>query len=485
MSYQRGIDRSQVQLFPPCIEDYVPANSAVRFIDAFVEGRDFGRLGFTHAQPAETGRPPYHPADLLKLYLYGYFNRIRSSRRLEKEAGRNVELMWLLRNLRPDFKTIADFRRDNLQPFKKLFKDFNLLCRKMGLFAAELVAIDGSKFKALNNSRKHYTEEELKELVGKIEARIDNYLKELDSQDEQSPQSAPYSATELQSKIKELRESADQYETWLKEMGEKGESEKSLTDQDSRKLKGMRGHLIGYNVQIAVDAKHDLIAVDEVVQDANDLKQLAPMALAAKEELGVEHLDVVADSGYHHADHLEECEQANIRTIVPDQNRTGGKSRGGKEVFSKEIFIYDKQNDTYTCPAQQTLPHMGSRDHRGRQLWEYYNRAACAECPLRPQCTISDFRKIARLANEEVVERAARRAEANRHLIQRRKEIVEHVFGTLRQWDHDNFLMRGLTKVRAEFSISCLVYNLRRVLNLVPLEKLMLALTGKHQLATN
>src|SRR5213594_2608601 len=185
MSYLRGPDRSEVQLLPPCLDDYVGPGAPARFIDAFVEGLDFQALGFTHAQPAVTGRPPYHPADLLKLYLYGYLNRIRSSRRLEAEAARNLELMWLLRGVRPDFKTIADFRKDNRAAFKGLFKDFNLLCRKLELFGAELVAIDGSKFKALNNSRRYYTQEQLGELINRIESRIEEYLGELDQQDDQ------------------------------------------------------------------------------------------------------------------------------------------------------------------------------------------------------------------------------------------------------------------------------------------------------------
>lgn len=482
MSYLRGPDRSEVQLLPACLDDYVPGNAPVRFIDAFVEQLSLDKLGFTHAQPASTGRPPYHPADLIKLYVYGYLNRIRSSRRLEIEAGRNMELMWLIRFVRPDFKTIADFRRDNRKAFKGVFKEFNLLCRRLGLFGAELVAIDGSKFKASNNSRRHYTQEQLQELIAKIEARIEEYLSQIDSEDEKAQKSDEVGEKELNEKIDQLKKRKEKYGEWVQELVQKQENEKSLTDEDSRKMKGMRGYVIGYNVQVAVDAKHDLVVEEDVVQAANDLKELAPMAKAAKEELGTEKApDFVADAGYHHADQIQECEEAGITTYVPDQPRTGGQSRDGLAVFAKESFAYHQQTDTYTCPAGQSLARMATSQTRGRELHHYYNRAACSRCELRAQCTQSPYRKISRLANEEVVERAAQRVRTRPDLVARRKEIVEHVFGTLRQWGHDTFLMRGLEKVRAEFSISCLVYNLRRVLSVVSLEKLIEAVKVKSK----
>ena len=482
MSYSRGPDRCQTQLLPSCVEDFVPPNSPVRFLDAFIEGLDFAELGFTHSQPADTGRPPYHPADLTKLMVYSYTHRIRSSRRQEAEAKRNLELMWLLRGIRPDFKTIADFRKNNLKAFKALFKRFNLLCRELGLFGAELAAIDGSKFKAVNNSRRHYSDEQLKEIVAKIEKRIDEYLSDLEAEDEQNPASPPPTEQELKQKIKELQARKTDYEGWLKEMAQNEQNQKSLTDEDSRKLKGPHGHLIGFNVQVAVDAKHDLIVAEEVVQDANDRNQLAPMAIAAKEELQVTSLKVVADAGYHHADHFEQCEEAGVEAYVPAQGKTGGQSRDGKEVYPKDQFVYNAATNTYCCPAGQTLTQMSQNECRGRQLLHYYNRTACKQCSLRPQCTQSPYRKISRLPNEEVVEQMAQRVKSNPEYVSRRKQIVEHVFGTLRQWEHDTFLMRGLDKVRAEFSISCLVYNLRRVMSLVSLEKLLAAVGASKKM---
>ena len=483
MSYLRGPDRSQTQFLPPCLDDYVTPNAPARFIDAYVEGLDFAALGFTHAQPAATGRPPYHPADLLKLYLYGYLHRIRSSRRLEAEAARNLELIWLLRDLRPDFKTIADFRKDNRKAFKPLFKHFNLLCRKLDLFGAELVAIDGSKFKAVNNPRRHYTQEQLQKLVHKVEACIETYLADLDQQDAEAPgvPAAPHRAA-LEEKIARLQIRKDTYDGLLAAMQASGQSEVSLTDADSR---GQKRVGVGYNVQVAVDAKHDLIAAPDVVPQANDRGQLSPMAAAAQEALAVKKLRAVADKGYHEADQLEACEQAGIETFVPAQGTTSGQTHDGRAVHPKEAFTYDAATDSYRCPAGQTLPRRHGAERKGKQWVEYYESAACRACGQKATCTTSAFRKIARRVNEAVVERAAARVAGAPAVVAERKTIVEHVFGTLRNWGHDTFLMKGLEKVRAEFDLSCLSYNLRRVLNLVAMEELLAALGPDGQAASS
>lgn len=482
MSFLRGPDRSEVQLLPPCLDDYVAPHAPARFIDAFVEGLDLAALGFTHAQPKPTGRPPYHPADLLKLYLYGYLHRLRSSRRLEAEATRNLELIWLLRGVRPDFKTIADFRKDNRDRFKALFLQFNLLCRKLGLFGAELVAIDGSKFKAVNNTRRHYTQEHLRELRQKIAARIEEYLHELDHQDgEAEGVPAAPSREALQEKIAQLKERKGRYDELLGELQANGQHEVALTDPDSRKMKGAHGHLIGYNVQVAVDAKHDLIVAEEVVQAANDRGQLSALARAAKAELQVETLQAVADKGYHEATQLEACEQAGVTTFVPEQGTTSGKTKRGVAVFPKERFGYDALADAYRCPGGQTLAYKGSGKRQDKERGFYYDLAACRACALKAQCTTGTHRVLTRRANEAVVERARRRVLAQPEKVARRKEIVEHVFGTLRNWHHDYFLMQGLAKVRGEFSLSALIYNLRRVLNLVTMTELLATAGQKPQ----
>ena len=474
MSYLRGPDRSQVQLLPCCLEDYVPANSPVRFIEAYVEGLNFQALGFTHAETKGTGRPPYHPADLLKLYVYGYLQRVRSSRRLEGEAARNLELIWLLRSVCPDFKTIADFRKDNREAFKNLFKQFNLLCRQLGLFGAELVAIDGSKFKAVNNTRRYCSQEQLAEMLGKIQARIDEYLNELDRQDTEAEGVAGAPRREqLAEKIAQLRETKGDYDRLLTDLQASGQKGISLTDPESRKLKGPHGHLLGYNVQVAVDARHDLIAAQEVVQAANDREQLSGLALAAKKELQAENLQAVADKGYHNNDQLEACEAAGIETFVPQQGGTSGQSKDGRKVFPKEQFQYQAETDTYRCPGGHDLRRVGY--DRENDSFAYFDARACASCPLKSQCTSAEYRSIRRRSNEAVAERAAVRVMAHPELVARRKEIVEHVFGTLRNWGHDTFLMRGLEKVRAEFSLSALTYNLRRALNVVSIEKLLAA----------
>lgn len=481
MSYLRGQDRSQTQLLPPCLDDYVPANAPVRFIDAYVEGLDFQGLGFSHAQPSATGRPPYHPADLLKLYLYGYLNRIRSSRRLEAEAGRNLELMWLIRGVRPDFKTIADFRKDSRAAFKPLFKNFNLLCRQLGLFGAELVAIDGSKFKAVNNSRRHYTQQQLSELLPKIESRIEEYLSQLDEQDQAAHgvAGAP-SAEALQEKLALLKERQGNYAQLLSQMQTDQQHEVSLTDADARKMKGAHGYLMAYNVQVAVDAKHDLIVAEEVVQAANDLGQLASVAVAAQTELQAKQLQVVADKGYHAADQLQRCEEAHLETFVPAQTPSQRPAKDGKALFAKEQFRYEPGADVYHCPGGQKLPRSGQEQQEGKERHIYSDAAACRACALRAQCTAGPHRRIVRRSNEEVVERAAQRVAGRLDLVARRKEIVEHVIGTLRHWGCGEFLMRGLEKVRAEFSLSALTYNLRRVLNLVPMKDLIAALQASR-----
>jgi transposase len=477
MSYQQGLDRSQVQLLPACLEDYVSADSPVRFIEAFVEGLDLKGLGFQRAEPADTGRPAYDPADLLKLYIYGYLNRIRSSRRLEAESRRNLELIWLLRGLHPDFKTVADFRKDNRACFKSVFRQFNLLCRKMELFGAELVAIDGSKFKAVNHPSRHYTAQQLQELVQKVDERIDAYLAQLDQQDaEAEGVGAAPTRQALEQKLQQLRERKGRYDQYLAEMKETGQQEIFVTDGDSRSQKRVG---VGYNVQVAVDAKHDLIVESQVVQDANDQGQLSPMAQAAGAALEVKALKVVADAGYHEAQQLERCEAAGLETYVPAPGTSSGQARDGSKVYPKEAFRYDASQDLYRCPAGQPLPKVYGCLVRGKSKVYYYNMAACADCALRKACTTGKYRRIARLANEAVVERQAQRVGAHPELVAQRKTIVEHVFGTLRNWGHDIFLTRGLKAVQAELALSALSYNLCRALRVLGTAALMAALSVK------
>lgn len=475
MSYIAGADRDQVQLFPPSVDDYVAGDSPVRAIEAFVRGLDLRALEVGSA-PAETGRPGYDPADLLMLYIYGYLHRIRSSRRLEAECHRNVELMWLLRGLRPDHWTIAAFRRKNRTRFKGVMREFNLLCRKLELFGAELVAIDGAKFKAVNSPRRHYTAEQLRDLAARIDGRIGEYLEELDrgDQEEEGVAERPGVAA-MQEKLAQMLERATAYEELRETLAAAAQNEIALTDPDSR---GQKKVGVGYNVQVAVDAKHDLIVVAEVVQDQNDLAQLHPMAEAAQVELQSPALNAVADAGYHHAGQLEKCEAAQITTYVPAPAGTAGRSTDGAEVYPKSSFTYETDADAYRCPAGHTLPFAGEGDNRGTTRRYYYNKNACAECVMKTQCTQAAYRRLSRLPNEAVVERQAARVKEQPQIVHERKTIVEHVFGTLRMWGHDTFLCRGLEMVRAEFTLSALAYNLRRALNVSGAAKILQVLQG-------
>jgi transposase len=475
MSYIQGVDRGQTQCLPPSVEEYVGAEAPVRAIDAFVAGLDLTELGF--AKPAApTGRPPYDPADLLKLYLYGYLHRIRSSRRLEAETHRNLEVIWLLRGLRPDHWTIAAFRREQRAHFKNLFRAFNLLCRKLELFGAELVAIDGAKFKAVNSPRRHYTAGQLRELVARIDERIGDYLEQLDrADDEQTGAPERPGVTAMQEKLAQLLDRAAVYQHLQATLAATGQNELSLTDPDSR---GQKKVGVGYNAQIAVDARHDLIVAPEVVPDQNDLAQLHPMASAAQAALGVETLQAVADTGYHEAGQLEKCEQAAISTYVPASPGRSGQAPDGGRVYPKSDFTYDAAHETYRCPAGCDLSLGYRADDRGKPRAYYYNITACAGCAQRAACTSAPYRKISRLENEAVVERQAARVAAHPQIVAERKTIVEHVFGTLRLTGHDTFLCRGLEMVRAEFSLSALSYNFRRALNVLGTGILLAALTA-------
>lgn len=460
MRYIQGADRRQEQLLPPTVEEYVSAGAPVRVIDAFVDGLDLKALGFLGA-PKDTGRPPYHPGTLLKLYAYGYLHRIRSSRRLEAECARNLEVIWLTGNLRPDHWTVAAFRREHQGRFKAVLREFNLVCRQLELFGAELVAIDGAKFKAVNSPKRHYTAAQLAELITHIDARIDHYVQQLDQADEATAAvPGQPTADELAQKLAQLQHRRAHPAELQSALAASGQTEVSLTDPDSR---GQKKVGVGYNVQIAVDAKHHLIVAETVEQDANDLHQLAPMAQAAHAELGAATL--VADAGYHERGQLKACEAAGLTTYVPAPGTSSGRGTDGQAVYPKENFTYDAARDVYRCPAGQELPRTGTSEKHGKPCDYYYHIAACAACRQRAHCTSAPYRKLSRLENEDVVERQAQRVTAQPELVARRKEIVEHPFGTMRQWGHDEFLCRGLAMVRAEFSLTALAYNLRRALN--------------------
>lgn len=480
MGYKAGADREQQILFPETLDEYVSSDNAVRFIDAFVTQLDMAALGFERAVPAQEGAPGYDPRDLLKLFIYGYLNKTRSSRRLERETHRNLEAIWLMRHLRPDHKAISEFRRKHPKALKQVSREFVLLCRKLELFSAQLVFIDGSKLRAVNSKDRNFTVPKLQILLARIDASIEQYLAAVEAQDAQEKDQPGATEKGLQEKLKAFQERKQEYEGYLKHLRESGESQISLTDPDSRLMKSQGDMKVCFNAQIAVDAKHHLIVADDVTNEVNDLEQLASMAKAAKEALEVKTLEAAADAGYHNGVEVVECEADGITPWVPKPNTSSKNNKKG--FYSKEAFTYLAEQDVYQCPAGQLLGFSTQSQRDGRTLRYYANWPACAACPLRAKCTESkQGRRIMRTPEEERLEAMADRMKKRPELMLQRKSTVEHPYGTMKWWwDGGYFLLKGLTKVRGEFSLMTLAYNLRRVLNLLGVECLLEALrTGK------
>ena len=473
MAHIPGHDRSQLLLLPEAVDDYVAADNPVRFIEAFVDGLDLAALGFIGTVPKATGRPGYAPADLLKLYIYGYLNRTRSSRRLEAETHRNIEVIWLLRHLKPDFKTIADFRRINHKAFRPVFRQFVLLCRELDLFGKELLAVDGTRIKAVNNKDRNFTRASLTEFIRLADAKLDDYLHRLDHADAAETSTSGSRVENLAEKIAAVRGRRERCQEMLAELDRTGESQISLTDPDSRAMAAHTRVAVGYNAQIAVDTKHKLIVEQQVTNQVLDMGLLTETAEPAKEILGVETIDVVADKGYFKIEDIEACEKAGMEPYVPRPQR-GPSVRAG--LFRKDEFKYDPETDSFTCPAGQRLTPYSSSALRQLKKINYANRKACRDCPLRARCTDNQFRTVSRLENEAVLDRMQERLAKRPEVLNQRRETVEHPFGSIKQWMNQGaFLMRGLEKVRGEFSLTALAYNIRRVLNLVAFDKLMAA----------
>jgi transposase len=473
MSYVEGESREQRILFPEVLDDYISEENVVRFIDVFVDGLEMEELGFDRTAPKETGRPPYDPRDLLKLYIYGYVNRIRTSRTLERECQRNVELMWLMRKLRPDFKTIADFRKDNRKAFRGVFRQFVLLCKGLGLVAGELVAVDGSKFKAVNSGQRNFSQNKLEKRLKQIDQKVERYLDELDQADKEEKQ-AEISTEELKEKIARLKERKGRYEELLKELNATGNSQISLTDGDSRAMALTPRGEVSYNVQTVVDRKHHLIVEQDVTNEGLDNHQLFSMAQRTKQMLDQTELQVVTDMGYYNQEELKRCEEAGITAYVSKPIVSKNTARG---LFGKEKFVYEPDRDCYRCPAQERL-EFRFETQEGDKKFRYYWTKACPSCALKAQCTTDPrFHRIKRWEYEEILERIEQRIKANPLILKLRQQLVEHPFGTIKFWnDQRHFLMRGLEKVRAEFSLSTLAYDIKRALNIVGVKGLIAAL---------
>jgi transposase len=474
VSYIEGESREQRIMFPEVLDDYIGEDNVVRFVDAYVDGLEMEELGFKQSAPKETGRPPYDPRDLLKLYIYGYLNRLRTSRMLERECGRNVELMWLMRKLRPDFKTIADFRKENRKTFKGVFRDFVLLCKQMGLVGGELVAVDGSKFKAVNSGRKNFNEKKLKERVKEVDKKVERYLDEMDRSDQQESTTREITAAELEEKIERLKQRKGQYEELLKELKARGEKQISLTDADSRAMALSPRGEVSYNVQTVVDSKYHLIVDQDVTNDPLDNHHLLLMAKSAKQIVGQGELRVVADMGYYDQEELKACEDAGIRAYVSKPITSKNTARG---LFGKEKFVYEADTDCYRCPAGERLDFHFESEKDGRKF-RYYWTKACPSCALKAQCTTDPrFHRIKRWEHETVLERIAERVRSHPQIMKLRMQIVEHPFGTMKFWNHQrHFLLKGLDKVKGEFSLSTLAYDIKRAINILGVKALIAAL---------
>jgi len=476
MTHLIGHNRAQTLLLPESLDDYVGPENPVRFLEAFVDGLDLAAAGFGRVRPKETGRPGYAPSDLLKLYIYGYLNRIRSSRRLEAETHRNVEVIWLLRHLKPDFKTIADFRRDNRNAFRPVFREFVLLCRQLDLFGRELLAVDGTRIKAVNNKDRNFTRASLTEFIRLADAKLDDYLQRLDARDALEHASGGSRVKNLDEKIAAVRERRMRCQEMLAELDRTGEDQISLTDPDSRAMAAHTHVAVGYNAQVAVDTQHKLIVEQQVTNQVLDMGLLTETAEPAKEILDVERIGVVADRGYFKIEDMEACEKAGMEPYVPRPQR-GPSVRAG--LFRKDEFEYDPESDTVLCPGGQRLQPYSSSVLRRLKKINYANKQACRDCAIRSRCTNNSFRSVSRMENEAVLDRMQVRLAKRPEVLARRRETVEHPFGTIKQWMNQGaFLMRGLEKVRGEFSLTALAYNIRRVLNIVGFTELMTAVRG-------
>jgi transposase len=470
-----GEDRRQGTLLPEYLEDYVSEENPVRVIDVFVDELDLKALGFDGVVPEVTGRPSYHPGLLLKIYVYGYINQVASSRKLEREAQRNVELMWLTQRLAPDFKTLADFRKDNGPAIRASCRQFIALCRKLELFTHAVAAIDGSKFKAVNARDKNFTKAKLKARMAQVEASIERYMAALETADRNDGEIAETKAVRLKEKIAALREQMKDFQSLEAEVQAAPDQQISLTDPDARAMatSGRGSGVVGYNVQAAVDAKHHLIVAHEVTNVGHDRDQLANMGAQAKVEMGVESLDVLADRGYFSGEEVLACAPLGVTPYVPKPLTSGAKAKGR---FGKQDFIYVAEDDTYRCPAGETLTRRFTSVEDGMDLYVYWT-TRCADCPLKASCTSGKMRRIKRWEHEAVIDAMQARLDRKPDAMRIRRATVEHTFGTLKAWmGATHFRTRTLEKVRTEMSLHVLAYNLKRVISILGVQPLMAAM---------
>jgi transposase len=469
-----GADRSQGTMFPAQLEDYVAEDNPVRVIDFFVDQLDLGQLGFGGVNPKDTGRPAYHPAVMLKLYIYGYVNRVQSSRRLERECQRNVEVMWLTGCLAPDFKTIADFRKDNGPAIRKVCREFIVVCGRTGLLAPTTVAIDGSKFKAVNSRDRNFTKAKVAKRLEQIEASIERYLSELETADRQ-PSTPEIKRARLKDKVGRLKQEVERMKAIEAQLAKTEDTQISLTDPDARSMQGTgkATGTVGYNVQCAVETKHHLIVAHEVTNAVHDRHQLSSMAQKAKEALGAEAIEALADRGFYDGKELLACDQSGVTAYVPRFSTSGAKAEGR---FGKQDFVYKADEDVYLCPAGERLTYRYTNEEDGKVLRRYWT-TACSVCPLKEKCTTGKVRRITRWEHEAVLEAAQDRLDRNPDMMTVRRSTVEHAFGTLKFWmGSAHFLTKRLRNVRTEMSLHVLSYNMKRVMKILGVPGLLQAM---------
>jgi transposase len=473
-------DRQQVMLLPDCLDDYVDEANPVRVVDAFVDMLDLDALGFK-TMPEATGRPGYHPGLMLRIYVYGYLNRIQSSRRLERECGRNLELIWLTGRLQPDFKTIADFRKDNGPAMRKVCQQFVLFCREMSLLDADVVAIDGSRFKASNAKAKNFTREKLKRKLGEIDAAIARYMADLDRADAAETESGeplPRSRLErLLRKLTHLVGQAERFRAVEERMKASGETQVSLSDPDARSMAttARMPRVVGYNVQSVVDAEHHLIVAHDVTMHGHDRDALSAMAVAARDVMTADDIEAVADKGYYKSEEILACDEAGIAVTIPKSPTSNASARG---CFDKADFAYLADDDVYRCPAGERLTYRFTGQQDGKAMRSYWS-SACGDCALKDKCTPGKERRIRRWEHEDVLDRVQQRLEDDPSKLALRSMTVEHPFGTIKSWmGATHFQTRRLKNVRTEMALHVLAYNMKRVINLIGAGPLLKALAA-------
>ncbi len=473
--FVEGEDRNQVTLLPECLDDYIDEDNPVRVIDVFIEELNLTGLGFEGVAPADTGRPAYHPAVMLKIYVYGYLNRLQSSRRLELETQRNVELMWLTGRLTPDFKTIADFRKDNGEAIRRVCRQFVELSRRLGLLDEAVVAIDGSKFKAVNNRDKNFTPHKLKARVQQLEESIARYLADLDRADREPTLLPAARVSQLKEKIAAVKAHLRKLGTIEKQMLQTPGQQVSLTDPDARSMatSGRGTGIVGYNVQTAVDTNHHLIVAHEVTNIGHDRTQLFSMAKQARSAMGTQELTALADRGYFNSPEILDCDQAGMTPLVPKPLTSNSKADGR---FDKRDFVYIAEDDEYRCPAGQRAIKRFTTIENGMTLHKYWS-SACPKCRLKTQCTTSNYRRIARWEHEAVLDAMQQRLDRQPDAMKLRRQTVEHPFGTFKSWmGSTHFLTKRLPRVSTEMSLHVLAYNLKRVMQIMGIRPLMQAM---------